>query len=74
VFDLPPGRSPHDVSAALKARGVLINGVNNKFMRALTHYDVTREDCVRAMDALEEVLRSSRSREPELEGVGAKGY
>ena len=74
VFDLPPGREPNAVSAALKSRGVLINGVNNKFMRALTHYDVNREDCAQAMDALEEVLRSSRTREPELEGVGAKGY
>jgi hypothetical protein len=62
------------VSAALKTRGVLINGVNNKFMRALTHYDVTRENCALAMDALEEILRTPRTREPELEGIGAKGY
>ena len=56
VFDLPAGKSPNEVSAALKARGVLMNAVNNKFMRALTHYDVTRQQCGQAADALHEVL------------------
>jgi threonine aldolase len=58
VFDLPKGRSPNEISAALKVRGVLMNAVNDQFMRALTHYDVTREQCGQAADALEEVLRS----------------
>jgi threonine aldolase len=57
VFDLPAGKIPNEVSAAMKARGVLVNAVNNKFMRMLTHYDVSREDCTAAMDALEEVLK-----------------
>jgi threonine aldolase len=58
VFDLPKGRSPNEVSAALKMRGVLMNAVNDQFMRALTHYDVAREQCGQAVDALEEILRS----------------
>ena len=61
VFHLPDGLSPNAVSAALRARGVLINGVNDEFMRALTHYDVTRENCGTAADALEEVVRHYRA-------------
>jgi threonine aldolase len=60
VFHLPAGHSPSAVSAALKARGVLINAVNDQFMRALTHYDVTRAQCAVAMDALEDTLREYR--------------
>jgi len=57
IFELPQGVSPNETSQALKARGVLLNPVNNEFMRALTHYDVSREQCIAAVDALEEVLK-----------------
>jgi threonine aldolase len=59
VFDLPADKSPVAVSAALKTRGVLMNAVNGEFMRAVTHYDVSRDQCTGAMDALEEVLRAA---------------
>jgi threonine aldolase len=59
IFDLPAGMQPRAVAAALKERGVLINPVNDQFMRALTHYDVTRADCAVAIDALEEVIRQA---------------
>ncbi len=49
-------RTPRDISAALKERGVLLNGVTGPIMRAVTHYDVTREQCATAMDALAETL------------------
>jgi threonine aldolase len=52
------GRAPRELSAALKTRGVLMNGVNDRLMRAVTHYDVTRAQCGAAMDALEETLKS----------------
>lgn len=58
VFDLPAGVSPNAVSAALKTRGVLMNSVNDRFMRAVTHYDVSRDRCAEAVDALEEILHS----------------
>lgn len=57
VFDLPEGCSPRGAAAALKKRGVLLNSVNDQFMRAVTHYDVSRAECAEAMDALEEVIR-----------------
>lgn len=56
VFDLPDGVSPRAIVAGLKERGVLMNSVNDQFMRAVTHYDVSRKDCAEAMDALEETL------------------
>ena len=56
IFDLPEGCSPRDTSLALKERGILLNAVNNQFMRALTHYDVNREQCIEAVDALAEIL------------------
>jgi threonine aldolase len=56
IFDLPEGCSPRDTSAALKARRILMNPVNNQFMRAVTHYDVSREQCIEAVDALAEIL------------------
>jgi threonine aldolase len=61
IFELPEEYSPNDVSAGLKARGVLMNAVNNQFLRAVTHYDVSRDQCVHAVDALEEVLRETRN-------------
>jgi threonine aldolase len=56
VFDLPARCSPRAAAAALKERGVLLNAVNDQFMRAVTHYDVSREDCAEAIDVLAEVI------------------
>jgi threonine aldolase len=57
IFDVfETGFAPREISAALKSRGVLINGVNDRLMRAVTHHDVEREQCAQAMDAVEEVL------------------
>jgi threonine aldolase len=57
IFDvLATRRAPRDITAALKQRGVLLNGVTDRIMRAVTHYDVTREQCATAMDALTDSL------------------
>ncbi len=59
IFDVSAtGRVSKEISAALKERGVIMNGFTDKLMRAVTHYDVSRDQCAQAMDALEEVLRS----------------
>lgn len=60
IFDLPQRCSPRAVAEGLKKRGVLLNSVNDQFMRAVTHYDVSRADCGHAMDALEEILRAGQ--------------
>jgi len=53
VFEAP---EPAGLSAALKERGVLINPISSTALRAVTHYDVSREDCATALAALAEVL------------------
>ena len=43
IFDVSgTGIAPADFSARLKQRGVLMNGINHRQMRAVTHYDVDR--------------------------------
>jgi threonine aldolase len=56
VFDVADtGLAPADFSARLKARGVLINGINARQMRAVTHFDVDRAGCEKALEAIAEV-------------------
>ena len=53
VFDISgTGLASAEISARLKREGVLINGINPRQMRAVTHYDVTREDCAHALEKL----------------------
>ena len=57
IFDVSrTGKTVEAISAGLKERGVLLNGINAREMRAVTHYDVSGDDCTRAAEALEEVL------------------
>ncbi len=58
IYDVSAtGKSSKEISGALKARGVLMNGFTDKLMRAVTHRDVSRVECETAMDVLEEVVR-----------------
>jgi threonine aldolase len=57
VFDVSAaGLAPAEISGRLKERGVLLNAINDRQLRAVTHYDVSREDCARAVEAVAEVL------------------
>src|SRR5262249_29594237 len=57
IFDIgKSGTNTKDLSARLKERGVLANGINPREMRMCTHYDVTREDCETALAILREIL------------------
>lgn len=56
VFDIAgTGLTTEEFSARLKARGILINGIGGTRMRLVTHLDVSREDCERALTALAQV-------------------
>ncbi len=60
VFDVSgTGRHPLDVSARLRERGVLMNGIggSDRLMRALTHRDVNREQCGEAAAAFAEAVK-----------------
>jgi len=59
VFDVSAtGKAPADLSAALRKREVLINAINDRQMRAVTHYDVSRDDCAEALEAVAAVVAS----------------
>lgn len=57
VFDVSEtGLKPSEISTRLKAEGVLLNAINDRQMRAVTHYDVTREDCDKALAILRGII------------------
>jgi threonine aldolase len=58
IFDISGlGLAAAEVSARLKAQGVLANGINTTHMRMLTHSDVSRSDCERAAAVFAETLQ-----------------
>ena len=50
---------PTEISARLKGEGVLMNAINDRQMRAVTHYDVTRAQCDEAIAALRRVCATA---------------
>ncbi len=53
VFDVSgTGLTSFELSSRLKRRGVLANGINAAQMRMVTHFDVSREDCETALEAM----------------------
>jgi threonine aldolase len=60
IFDIAgSGLATTELTAALKVRGVLMNGIDPRQMRAVTHFDVSREQCATAIGAISEVLTAS---------------
>jgi threonine aldolase len=51
------GLTSYEISKQLAAKNVLANGLSANSMRMVTHYDVDRAGCERAVQALAEVLR-----------------
>jgi threonine aldolase len=61
IFDITgTGLATTELTAALNPRGVLMNGINPRQMRAVTHYDVSRQQCATAIAAISEVLAAKR--------------
>jgi threonine aldolase len=56
IFKLTEGRSAADLTARLKARGILMTAVGPSSVRLVTHLDVSRGDCVTAAEALTEEI------------------
>ncbi len=60
VFDISAtGLVPADVSAQLRGRGVLVNAINRRCLRAVTHYDVDRAQCAQAVEAVSESIAAT---------------
>jgi len=59
IFDVSgTGIAAAEISARLKRRGVLLNPISDWVMRAVTHYDVDRQACAQALQALRESVVS----------------
>jgi threonine aldolase len=57
IFDIArTGLQPPEFLARLKSSGVLAGSVGGSRIRLVTHYDVSREDCVRAANAIAALL------------------
>jgi threonine aldolase len=57
VFDIAgTGLAPEVISAGLLERGVVLNPINDREMRAVTHYDVSEQDCRNAAAVLRTIL------------------
>ena len=52
------GMAAADLSAAMRERGVLANGLGQTRMRLVTHHDVTRQECEQAIGVLHEIVTS----------------
>lgn len=62
IFDVSgTGIPAAEISRRLREQGVLINPVNAGLMRAVTHYDVSRGDCERAVQALAAAAAPARA-------------
>jgi threonine aldolase len=56
IFKLMGGRSARDLTARLKARGILMTAIGPDAVRLVTHLDVSRGDCMTAAEALSEEI------------------
>jgi threonine aldolase len=56
VFTLPEEGDAPALVAKLKAEGVLTSVIGPHAVRLVTHFDVGREDCVRAGEILKRVM------------------
>jgi threonine aldolase len=52
IFKVKGELSAAELSARMKARGVLLSAVGPQAIRAVTHHDVSRSDCLHAIEAL----------------------
>jgi threonine aldolase len=61
IFDIAgTGLATSEFTARLEARGVLSGGVGGTRMRVVTHYDVSRDDCLRAAGEIEGMFQEAR--------------
>ena len=58
IFRLTGGLKAEELSARLKARGILANSVGPDAMRLVTHLDVDRAACITAAEALTEEIEA----------------
>jgi len=61
IFDVSDaGWTSRELSAELKARCIIANGVSPTAVRMVTHYDVSANQCVAAVEAVREIMAEAR--------------
>jgi len=74
IFDVTgTALSPSAISVRLRAQGVLLNGIDHQRMRAVTHFDVSREDCLQAANALRQAASATDAQPAPQLGVTRLG-
>ncbi|HYP28800.1 MAG TPA: GntG family PLP-dependent aldolase [Blastocatellia bacterium] len=62
IFDVSgTGLDTSALSERLKRRDILANGISPREMRMVTHKDVSREDCLAALEVIKEVIRDEQT-------------
>ena len=61
IFKLLRGGDATAFCAAMKERGVMTSRIGPRAVRFVTHFDVSREDCVSAAEMVGEVLQVWKS-------------
>ena len=56
------GMTSYDLSQKLAARNVLASGFGPQFIRFVTHFDVSREQCAQAIEVVAAVCRVKAQR------------
>ena len=70
IFDVSGmGAASEAFSRELKSRGVLANGINRRQMRMVTHMDVSRADCERAVQVAADAAAVCKNSEHALHSV-----
>jgi threonine aldolase len=73
IFDVgATGLATAEWTARLKSKGVLINGINGREMRIVTHYDVDRDGCRSALEAIEQVAAEAAGDRPVSSGIASR--
>jgi threonine aldolase len=58
VFDISgTGMSSEDITSRMAAKNVLASGVSSQAIRLVTHVDVDRTGCARALDVIQQICR-----------------
>ena len=65
VFDIStPGLNAEEVIARMRAQSVLANSIGRRRIRLVTHKDVSRQDCLNAVEAIKGVLSDDSNMPP----------
>jgi threonine aldolase len=60
IFEPPPAWDPAAFITAAEARGILLTSFGGRRIRAMTHADVSRDDCLGACEVIAQIIAGGR--------------